>query len=165
MVSTIKGRGIANLRGDKSDLYIELKESEGIANEQAFNLYFRLGEIEDELVELMRKRKAVPAVRDFIIDHVNPLLRALRTEASPTKDWRALLNPKIDSRSEATYLNTIAILHEIMSGKSNRLKKHPDYKDQAKLISDMIEIYAGTGGITDRTLGKVFPRARDSLNV
>jgi len=53
MVSTIKGRGIANLRGDKSDVYVELKESEGIANEQAFNLYFRLGEIEDELVELI----------------------------------------------------------------------------------------------------------------
>ena len=50
MVSDIKGRGIANLRGEKSELYSELKESEGVANEQAFNLYYRLGEIEDELV-------------------------------------------------------------------------------------------------------------------
>jgi hypothetical protein len=164
MVSDIKGRGIANLRGEKSELYSELKESEGVANDQAFNLYYRLGEIEDELVELMRKRKAAPAVCDFILDHVNPLLRELRTEASPRKDWRALLNPKIDSRSEKTYLNIIAILHEVMAGKGGRLKAHPDYKDQAGLIGDMVEIYAESPGITDRTLGKVFAKARSSLN-
>lgn len=163
MVSTSGGEGIANLTGVTEGVDSELKARERLASDQAFDLYFRLGEIQDELLELMKERKAVPAVRDFVLDHVNPLLQELRSGVSLTQHQVKQLNPDLHPRTENSYLNVIASLHEIMAGKSKPLKKHPNYVDQSKLIADMVNLYGEYPGISISNLDKVFPRARESL--
>ena len=163
MVSTIKGKGIANLRGDKDDLRIELKASEEKANEQAFDLYFRVGEIQDELLEHVKTRNSEPAVQAFLMDHVNHLLEDLRTRVNLTETQRKLLEPKLHARSETTHLNIIASLLKIISGESTLSNIPPEHVDQATLINHLTETYIKCPGISKSNLEKVFPRAKRSM--
>jgi len=163
VVSTIKGKGIANLRGDKDDLSIELKASQKKANEQAFDLYFRVGEIQEELLEHVKMRDSEPAVKAFLMDHVNHLLEDLRTGVNLTEAQRKLLEPKLHARSETTYLNVIASLLEIISGESDLFKNPLEHVDQATLINHLTETYIKCPGISKSNLEKVFPRAKRSM--
>ena len=162
-MSTIKGKGIANLRGDKDDLSIELKASQKKANEQAFDLYFRVGEIQEELLEHVKMRDSEPAVKAFLMDHVNHLLEDLRTGVNLTEAQRKLLEPKLHARSETTYLNVIASLLEIISGESDLFKNPLEHVDQATLINHLTETYIKCPGISKSNLEKVFPRAKRSM--
>lgn len=162
MVSTNGGESIANLTGATEGVDSELKTRERLASDQTFDLYFRLGEIQDELLELVKARKSEPAVRAFLIDHVNPRLEDLRTGVYTKKQVKQL-NPDSSAHSETTYLRIIASLHDIMSGESILYEKHPNYKNQTQLIHDIVQVYSEYRGISERTLSDVFPLARDSL--
>jgi|TARA_B110000091_G_C13705896_1_gene428322 hypothetical protein len=163
MVSTSVGKGIANLKGTSGGVDSELKARERLASDQTFDLYFRLGEIQDELLDLVKARKSEPAVQAFLVDHVNPRLEDLRAGVHLTKTQRKLLNHDLHPRSENSYLNIIASLHDMMAGKSKLPKKHPNYVDQSKLINDMVDFYGEYPGISKSNLEKVFPRAQQSL--
>jgi len=163
MVSTSGGKGIANLKGASKGVDSELKARERLASDQTFDLYFRLGEIQDELLELVKARKSEPAVQAFLVDHVNPRLEDLRAGVHLTETQLKLLNPDLHPRLESSYLHIIASLHEIMAGKSKPLEKHPNYVDQSKLIKDIVDVYGEYPGISKSNLEKVFPRAQQSL--
>ena len=122
-----------------------------------------MGEIQEELLEHVKMRDSEPAVKAFLMDHVNHLLEDLRTGVNLTEAQRKLLEPKLHARSETTYLNVIASLLEIISGESDLFKNPLEHVDQATLINHLTETYIKCPGISKSNLEKVFPRAKRSM--
>lgn len=165
MVSDSDGSGIVSLKGTKADLVRELQASEKLANEQAFDLYFRLGEIEDELSALMKKRDSVSAVRDFVIDHVNPRIQSIRADVQPTEDQTKMFSKKINVRLETTYKRIIASLLQYIEGSHTGLPPHPSYVTRSQLIEDLVSYLGEYEGISKSGLETKLADASRSFDI
>lgn len=89
--------------------------------------------------------------------------RLSSTTLTEDKKTRPALQKKEDPRLSRTDLNIIGALLEIISGVTTD-NRHPDFSNEADLISFMAEKYNGIQGISKRTLEARFPSARESLN-
>jgi hypothetical protein len=166
----------------------ELRKKESISAQQAYDLYFKLVVIEDELTELMERRQSVPAIRDFVADHVNPRIQALLSDARPADmqldavpaevqsgDLSAdtqtnslpaqTLYTKINSRRETTYQRIIGGLLQYIKGELTGMPPHPSYVNQSQLIEDLVSYFGEYEGISKNGLELRLAEARKSFDM
>ncbi|MFM0053627.1 hypothetical protein [Caballeronia grimmiae] len=109
----------------------------------------------DKSVEVFREQKeqlnVVTGERDSLRAMVDKLSVARKADAIP------------GDRAETTYQHIIGALLCVIAGEMPKVKPHPSFDSDAKLIDAIDEHFRGFGGLSKSNLSRKFPEAKRSL--
>ncbi|MBK7000966.1 MAG: hypothetical protein IPH35_13630 [Rhodoferax sp.] len=162
-------KSIAFFRAQREQRYIPALESENISAQWSFGRFpFLRSYVEKFSEQFFTREKIILWLRENSIMSVYrfdievpvtpaPTKTTAPVTAAPTETTSPVKDEQLSKRERTTYLNTIAVLVELMQSPK------PDRGSEAAIIREMLANYSDLPGISKRKLEDVFRDAKQSM--